>query len=127
MFFFWCTPLGYLNFLTLHLLNEPGLGAGIDSGMALIPFPSSIEWDSNPPPFNCEWTSLPKYCYYNRIYINTLTTLIKSLFDSTNCLTHHFTKVIFFYSASWKNEDICIIWQFIFSNYSLIRSFLNIN
>jgi len=28
-----------------QLLNEPGLGAGIDPGMALTPFPSSIVLD----------------------------------------------------------------------------------
>jgi len=28
-----------------QLLNEPGLGAGIDPGMALTPFPSSIILD----------------------------------------------------------------------------------
>ena len=26
--------------ISFHLLNEPGLGAGIDPGMALAPFPS---------------------------------------------------------------------------------------
>jgi len=26
-------------------LNQPGLGAGIDHGMALTPLPSSIGWD----------------------------------------------------------------------------------
>jgi hypothetical protein len=35
-------------------MNEPGLGVGINPGMALIPFPSSIGWDSNPQPSNCE-------------------------------------------------------------------------
>ncbi len=39
------------------LINEPGLGAGVDPGMALTPFPSSIEWDSNPRPFNHESSS----------------------------------------------------------------------
>jgi len=32
-------------FFSFQLLNEPGLGAGIDPGMALTPLPSSIEWD----------------------------------------------------------------------------------
>jgi hypothetical protein len=41
--FFWCTPFGYLYFLSFQLLNEPGLGAGIDPGMALTPLPFSIE------------------------------------------------------------------------------------
>jgi len=40
--FFWCAPFGYLYFLSFQLLNEPGLGVGIDPGMALTPFPSSI-------------------------------------------------------------------------------------
>jgi len=39
---FWCAPFGYQYFLSFRLLNEPGLGAGIDPGMALTPFPSSI-------------------------------------------------------------------------------------
>jgi len=39
---FWCAPFGYLYFLSFQLLNEPGLGAGINPGMALTPFPSSI-------------------------------------------------------------------------------------
>jgi len=43
-------PFGYLYFLSFQLLNEPGLGAGIDPGMALTPLPSSIGWGSNPRP-----------------------------------------------------------------------------
>jgi len=39
--FFWCAPFCYLFFLSFQL-NEPGLGAGIDPGKALIPFSSSI-------------------------------------------------------------------------------------
>jgi len=35
-------------------LHEPGLGVGIDPGMALTPFPSSIGLNSNPRPSNCE-------------------------------------------------------------------------
>ncbi len=41
-------------------MNEPGLGAGIDPGMAFNPFPSSI-WirrDSNPQSLDCESSSL---------------------------------------------------------------------
>jgi len=38
-------PFGYLYFLSFQLLNEPGLGAGIDPGMALTPLPSSIGWN----------------------------------------------------------------------------------
>jgi len=41
-FKFWCAPFGYQYFLSFQLLNEPGLGAGIDPGMALAPFPLSI-------------------------------------------------------------------------------------
>ncbi len=33
---------GYLYFLSFQLLTGPGLGAEIDHGMALTPFPSSI-------------------------------------------------------------------------------------
>jgi len=40
--FFWCAPFGYLYFLSFQLLNEPGLGVGINPGMALTPFPFSI-------------------------------------------------------------------------------------
>ncbi len=29
-------------YILFPLINEPGLGAGIDPGMALTPFPSSI-------------------------------------------------------------------------------------
>jgi len=32
-------------FLSFQLLNEPGLGEGINPGMALTPFPSSIVLD----------------------------------------------------------------------------------
>jgi len=38
---FWCAPFGYLYFLSFQL-NEPGLGAGIDPGIALTLYPSSI-------------------------------------------------------------------------------------
>jgi len=31
----------YVYFLSIQLLNEPGLGAGINPGMALTPFPST--------------------------------------------------------------------------------------
>jgi len=36
------------------LVNEPGLGAEIDPGMDLTPFPSSIGGDLNPRPSNRE-------------------------------------------------------------------------
>jgi len=39
---FWCAPFGYLYFLSFLIMNEPGLGAGINPGMALTPLPSSI-------------------------------------------------------------------------------------
>jgi len=42
--FFLCAPFGDLYFLSFQLLNEPGLGAGIDPGMALTPLPSTIGW-----------------------------------------------------------------------------------
>jgi len=46
--FFWYTYLATYIFLPFQLLNVPELGAGIDPGMALTPFPSSIGRDSNP-------------------------------------------------------------------------------
>ncbi len=51
---FWYAQFGYLYFVSFQLLNEPGLVAGIDPGMALTPFPSSIGCDSNPRPSNRE-------------------------------------------------------------------------
>ncbi len=53
-YFFWWAPFGCLYFLSFKLLNEPELGAGIDPGMSLTPLPSSIGWDLNPQPSNCE-------------------------------------------------------------------------
>jgi len=50
--FFWCAPFGYLYFLSFQLLNEPGLGAGIDPGMALTPLPF-FPLDASPEQF-CE-------------------------------------------------------------------------
>jgi len=35
-------------------MNEPEMGAGIDPGMVLTPFPSSIGQDLNPRPSICE-------------------------------------------------------------------------
>ena len=52
--FFWCTPFGCLYFLSFLILNEPGLDAGIDPGMALTPLPSSIGRGSIPRPSNRE-------------------------------------------------------------------------
>jgi len=36
----------YIYYITYYfiILNEPGLGAGIDPGMVLTPLPSSIGW-----------------------------------------------------------------------------------
>jgi hypothetical protein len=51
-YFFWCAPFGYLYFLYLIILNEPGLDAGIDPGMVLTPLPSSIGRWSIPRPSN---------------------------------------------------------------------------
>jgi hypothetical protein len=55
--FFWCATFGYLYFL-FQSLNEPWLGAKIDPGMALTPFPSSIGWHLNPRPSNFEQSLL---------------------------------------------------------------------
>jgi len=41
---FWCTPFGYLYYLSFQSMSEQGLGAGIDPGMDLTPFPSSVGW-----------------------------------------------------------------------------------
>jgi len=54
-FFFWYAQFGDLYIFSI-ILSE--LGAGIDSGMALTPFPSSIGWDLNPRPSNRESSSL---------------------------------------------------------------------
>ncbi len=40
--FFGVPHLATYIFLSFQLLNEPGLGKGIDHGIALTPFPSSI-------------------------------------------------------------------------------------
>ncbi len=58
LFFSGCAPFGYLYFIYFQL-NEPGLGAGIDPGMAFTPLPSSIGWGSNPQPSDCEPSALP--------------------------------------------------------------------
>ncbi len=43
--FFDVPHLATNNCVSFQLLNEPGLGEGIDPGMALPPFPSSIVLD----------------------------------------------------------------------------------
>jgi len=56
-----CLPV----FLSFQLLNEPGLGVGINPGMALTPLPSGIGWDLNPQPSNSEsslLTTRPDFC-----------------------------------------------------------------
>jgi len=40
-YFFGVPHLATYIFLSVQLLNEPGLGEGINPGMALTPFPSS--------------------------------------------------------------------------------------
>jgi len=55
----------YFYFLCFQLLNEPELGAGINIGMALTPFPSSIGRDSNPGTSYCQssmLTTSPDFC-----------------------------------------------------------------
>ncbi len=65
-FCFWCAPLGDLYFLSFQSLNEPGLGAESNPGMALTPFPSCrMGQDSNPRPFDRESSLLstrPGFC-----------------------------------------------------------------
>jgi len=55
---FFCPPFGYLYFLPFQLLNEPELATGIDPGMALTQFPSSIGQDLNLRPSNHEQSTL---------------------------------------------------------------------
>ncbi len=43
--FFVVPHLATYILLSIQLLNEPGLGEGIDPGIALTPFPSSIILD----------------------------------------------------------------------------------
>jgi len=57
--FFWCTPFVCLYFLSFLIMNEPGLGEGIDPDMALTPLPSSIGRGSIPRPSNREPSTLP--------------------------------------------------------------------
>jgi len=44
-YFFGVPHLATCIFLSFRLLNKPGLGAGINPGMALTPLPSRIGWD----------------------------------------------------------------------------------
>jgi hypothetical protein len=48
----------FKNYVSFQLLNEPELGSGINSGMALTPFPSSIGRDLNPQPSDRELSML---------------------------------------------------------------------
>ncbi len=48
----------YTVFSFFQLLNEPELSVGIDPGMTLTLFPSSIGRDLNPRPSNCESSML---------------------------------------------------------------------
>jgi len=61
----WLPIFCFLYFVSFQLLNEPGLGAGINPGMDLTPFPSNIGWDSNPQPSNRKsslLTTIPDFC-----------------------------------------------------------------
>ncbi len=63
--FLYVAYLATYSFFLFQLLNEPELGAGIDPGNALTPFPSSIRWDLNPTPSDCEssmLTTRPEIC-----------------------------------------------------------------
>jgi hypothetical protein len=44
-YFFGAPHLATYIFISFQLLNEPGLGEGINPGMALTPFPSSVVLD----------------------------------------------------------------------------------
>jgi hypothetical protein len=70
IFFFWCSPFGYLYFLSFLIMNEPG----IDPGMALTPLPSSIGRGSIPRPSNREPSTLPpdhSFHYYFVLFYGT--------------------------------------------------------
>jgi len=71
-------------FLLFPLLNEQRLGAGINTGMALTPVPSSIGWDSNPQTSNCKsslLTTRPDFRpNYNLVY-NRMKSKIKVIED----------------------------------------------
>jgi hypothetical protein len=56
--FICCAPFGNLYFLSFQLLNKPELGAGIDPGMAMTPFQSSIGHNTNPQPCNRKSSTL---------------------------------------------------------------------
>ncbi len=123
--FFWCAPFGYLYFLSFLILNEPGLGAGIDPGMALTPLPSSIGWGSIPQPSNCEPSTLPlaldhsfRFLWFVSLYNNFYS------FCDPQCMT----KIIGFdcsrtwekpfgeidsCSQSYKNFFFVIFWFFL--------------
>ena len=61
----------YIFFL-IQLMNEPGLGAEIDPGMALTPLPSSIGLGLNPRPSDCEPRALPldhSFRYWHKKYV----------------------------------------------------------
>jgi len=53
-YIFLVCPICLTVFLSFQLLNEPGLGVGINPGMALTTLPSSIGRDSKPRPSNRE-------------------------------------------------------------------------
>jgi len=60
-------------FFVFQSISEPGLGARIDPGMALRPFPSSIGWYSNPRPSNYESSWLtPRlvFCYTSNMLLS---------------------------------------------------------
>jgi len=59
----------WLPVFFLFFYNEPGLGVGIDPGMALTPLPSSIGLGSNPRPSDHEPSALPldhSFCFKNK-------------------------------------------------------------
>jgi len=44
-FFVWCAPFGYLYFYFFSIVEWTRIGYFNQHGMALTPFPSSLEWD----------------------------------------------------------------------------------
>jgi len=63
------------TYIFFQLSNEPELGAGINLGLALTPFPSSFGRDLNPQPSNREssmLTTRTDFCPYNE-YLKDVT------------------------------------------------------
>jgi len=71
----------------MQLLNEPGLGAGINPGMTLTPFPSSIGCNLNLRPSNHEPSLLTKALQNWKISVKALTKQLWKLTIKTKRLS----------------------------------------